>query len=46
MLESAYACGVGLAAVSGAVVESTNYMFKKGYHGHSFRGGGAGKSAV
>ena len=46
MLESADACGVGLAVVSGDVVESTNYILKKGYNGHSARGGGAGKSAV
>ena len=45
MLESADACGVGLAAVPGDVVE-TNYILKKGYNGHSSRGGGAGKSAV
>ena len=35
VLESADACGVGLAAVSGDVVESTNYILKKGYNGHS-----------
>ena len=46
MLASADACGVGLAAVSGDVVESTNYISKKGYNGHSSRGGGAAKSAV
>ena len=46
MLETADACGVGLAAVSGDVVESTNYILKKGYNGHSSRGGGARKSAV
>ena len=46
MLESADACGVGLAAVSGDVVESVNYILKKGYNGHSARGGGARKSAV
>ena len=46
MLESADACGVGLPAASGDVVESTNYILKKGYHGHSSRGGGAGKSEV
>ena len=46
MLESAVACGVGLAAVSGDVVESTNNILKKGYNGHSSKGGGAGKSAV
>ena len=46
MLESADACWVGLAAVSGDVVESVNYILKKGYNGHSARGGGAGKSEV
>ena len=46
MLESADACGVRLAAVSGDVVESVNNFLKKGYNGHSARGGGAGKSAV
>ena len=46
MLESADACGVGLAAVSGDVVERTNYNLKKGYNGHISRGGSAGKSAV
>ena len=46
MLEGADACGVALAAVSGDVVESVNYILKKGYNGHSARGGGAGKSAV
>ena len=46
MLESAGACGVGLAVVSGDVVESVNYILKKGYNGHSARGGVAGKSAV
>ena len=46
MLESADACGVRFAAVSGDVVESTNYVLKKGYNGHSSSGGGAGKSAV
>ena len=46
MLESADACGVGSAAVSGDVVESVNYILKKGYNGHSARGGGAGKSAM
>ena len=44
--ESADACGVGLAVVSGDVVESVNYILKKGYNGHSAGGGGAGKSAV
>ena len=46
MLQSADACGVGLDAVSVDVVESTNYVLKKGYNGHSARAGGAGKSAV
>ena len=46
MLESANACGVGLAAVSGDVVESVNHILKKGYNGYSAGGGGAGKSAV
>ena len=46
MLESAHACGVGLAAMSGEVVESTNYILKRGYNGHGSRGGGAGKSAM
>ena len=46
MLESADACGVGLVAVSGNVVESTNYILKKGYNGPSCRGGCAGKSVV
>ena len=46
MLESADACGVGLAAVSRDIVQSVNYILKKGYNGHSPRGGGAGKSAV
>ena len=46
ILESSDACGLGLAAVSGHVVESTNYILKKGYNGHSSRGGGTGKSAV
>ena len=46
MLESADARGVGLAAVSGDVVESVNYILNKRYNGHSARGGGAGKSAV
>ena len=35
-----------LVAVSGDVVESTNYILKKGYNGHGSRGGGAGKTAV
>ena len=48
MLESADACGVGLAALSGDFVESTNYILTKGHNGHSARGmgGGAGKSGV
>ena len=46
MLQSADACGVGLAAVSRDVVESVQYILKKGYNAHSARGGGAGKSAV
>ena len=46
MLESADACGVGLVAVSGDMVESVNYILEKGYNGHSARGGCAGKSAV
>ena len=46
MLESVDACGVGLAAVLGDVVESTNYILKKRYNVHSSMGGGAGKSAV
>ena len=37
---------MGLAAVSRDVVETVNYILKKGYNGHSARGGGAGKSAV
>ena len=41
MLESADVCGVELAIVLGEVVESTNYILKKGYNGHSLRGGGA-----
>ena len=39
MLKNADACGVGLVAVSRDVVESTNYIFKGGYNGHSSRGG-------
>ena len=46
MLERVDACGVALAALSQDVVESVNYILKKGYNGHSARGGGAGKSAV
>ena len=46
ILKSAHACGVGLAAMSGDIVESLNYILKKGYNGHSARGGGAGKSVV
>ena len=34
MLESADVCGVGLATVSGDVVEITNYILEKGYNGH------------
>ena len=45
MLESADACAVGLAAVLGDVVESTTQILKKGYNGHSPRGGCA-RSAV
>ena len=41
MLESADACGVGLIAVPGDVVESTNYSLKKGCNRHSSRGGGS-----
>ena len=37
---------LGLATVSGDVVERKNYILKKGYNGHSSRGGGAAKSAV
>ena len=33
MPESADACGVGLAALSGDVVESTNCILNKGYNG-------------
>ena len=32
--------------MSGDGVESTNYILKKGYNGHSSKGGGGGKSAV
>ena len=46
MLESANACGVGLAAASGDVVDSTNYTLKKGCNGHSSRGAGVGKNAA
>ena len=46
MLQNADACGVGLAAVSGDVVDRTNYILKKRYNGHSSRGGGVGKSVV
>ena len=46
MLENVDACVLGMAAVLGDVVESTNYILKKGYSGHSSRGGDAGKSAV
>ena len=41
MLESADACWVGLAAVWGDVLESTNYILKKGYNGHDSSGWGA-----
>ena len=46
MLERGDACVVGWAAVLGDVVESTNYILKKGYNGHNSRGRGAGNSAV
>ena len=46
MPESADACGVALAAVSGDVVQSTNYILKKVCNAYSSRDGGAGKSAV
>ena len=46
MLEGADACWAGLAAMSGDVVGSTNYILKKGYNGRSSKGGVAGKSAV
>ena len=46
MLESADACGEGLAAVSGDVVEIVEYILNKAYIGHSARGGDAGKGAV
>ena len=39
MLESADACEVGLAAVSGNIVEHINCILKKGYSGHSSRMG-------
>ena len=42
MLGNGDACGVGLTAVSGDVVESTNYILRKWWNGHSARGGGAG----
>ena len=44
MLESADACGVGLADMSGDVVESTGYILKKGYN--VVLGGGGGKRAL
>ena len=44
MLESADACGVGLAALSGDVVENTNDILKLGYNAHSSGGWGAGKN--
>ena len=37
---------MGLAAVLGDVVESTNYILKKGYNWQSSRGEVVGKSAV
>ena len=40
MLQTADACWVRLAAVSGSVVESTNYILKKGYNGHGILGVG------
>ena len=46
MLEIVDAYGVELAAVSGDVVERTNYILKKGYNGHSSRCGNACQSAV
>ena len=46
MLQSPEASRVGLAAVLGDVVESTNYILKKGYNGHSSRGGDGGNSVV
>ena len=47
MLDSADACETGSATVWGDVVESTNYISKKGCNGHSSRvAGWGGKSAV
>ena len=46
MLEIVDAYGVELAAVSGDVVERTNYILKKGYNGHSSPCGDACQSAV
>ena len=46
MLESADAFGLGWAAVSWDVAESTNYILRKGYSGHSSRGGNVAKTAV
>ena len=46
MLESADACGVGFATMSGDVVESSNCILKKGYNGHSSWGGSVGKRAL
>ena len=37
-------CGIDCLARD--VWESTNYILKKEYNGHSSRGGGAGKSAL
>ena len=42
MLESADACGVGLAAMSGDVVESTNFIFEGGIQWAYFQGWGCG----
>ena len=46
MLESADACGVGLAAVSEDVVVSFNYISKMGYNGQSSKGGAGCRSAM
>ena len=46
MLKSAHACGMGLVAALGDLVESTNYTLRKGYNGHSSRGRVAGQSVV
>ena len=40
MLEIADEYGPWLAAVSGAILESTNYILRKGYKEHSSKGGG------